>query len=251
LPDIVLEPSARKEIGIGSMLYSPNVNTLAQQITDRGSNWSRPRAERSSQATSRGGQLFGTPDQTIYLHPNEPYSSVIDVLRDKAVGLTISPTGFISIRGVRSINYQSPPLFYIDGIESEGAFLNTHPRDLERIEIFRGASAAVFGVRGANGALVAYSKRRDYDAESTSSSVFMVKGLHASREFFQETEIAAAFDPLNEVKTAFWKPQLVAGEDGIASFQFFPLSGVTRYRIVIQGVSNNGKIGYAEFVIGN
>lgn len=250
-PEVSLNPSGRALSGAAPLAYNPNVSTLPQQITERGSNWSRPRAERSAQSPSRGGQLFGSPDQTIYVNDNEPYSEVIDVLRDKAVGLSISPSGFITIRGPSSIMYQSPPLFFVDGIESEGAFFGTHPRDIERIEIFRGASTAAFGARGASGALAAYTKRRDYQSEISSSNIFYVSGWHVPRQFNLDIDESLAFEALNTVKTAFWEPQLVAGEDGTASFRFVPLPGVTQYRIVIQGVGTNGKIGYAEFVIGN
>jgi len=250
-PEVSLSSSGRSETGVSPMVYNPNVNTLPQQITERGSNWSRPRAERPSQTPSRGGQLFGTPDQTIYVNDNEPYSEVIDILRDKAVGLSISPSGFITIRGPSSIMYQSPPLFFVDGIESEGAFFGTHPRDIERIEIFRGASTAAFGARGASGALAAYTKRRDYQSEIFSSNIFYASGWHVPRQFNKDIDESMAPETLNTVKTAFWEPQLVAGEDGTASFRFVPLPGVTQYRIVIQGMGENGKIGYAEFVIGN
>ena len=250
-PEVSLNSSGRALSAAAPLAYNLNVNTLPQQITEHGSSWSRPRAERSAQSPSRGGQLFGTPDQTIYINDNEPYSEVIDVLRDKAVGLSVSPSGFIIIRGASSIMYQSPPLFFVDGIESEGAFFGTHPRDIERIEIFRGASTAAFGARGASGALAAYTKRRDYESEISSSNIFFVSGWQTPRQFSKDMNQPLAFETLNPVKTAFWEPQLVAGEDGTASFRFVPLPGVTQYRIVIQGVGTNGKIGYAEFVIGN
>lgn len=251
VPEVLLAPAARQDPALDAFNYIPNSNTYAQQITDRGPDWSRPRAERSGTASARGGQLFGTPDQTIYVEEKEAYTSVIELLRDKAIGLTISPSGFVSIRGVRSINYQSPPLFFVDGVESEGAFFSLHPNDIERIEIFRGASTAAFGARGANGALAAYTKRRDFQAESTPASIFQVRGFHVPMQFPVLPEKATAFDQINTTHTAFWEPNLRTNEEGLANFQFFPLPGVTQYRIVIQGVSEDGKIGYAEFVIGN
>ncbi len=251
VPEVVLAPSARLDPAIDEMVYNPNANTMAQQITDRGLDWSRPRAERAGSAPVRGGQLFGTPDQTIFVDEKEAYTSMIDLLRDKAIGLTISPSGFVTIRGVRSINYQSPPIFFVDGVESEGAFFSMQPNDIERIEIFRGASTAAFGARGANGALAAYTKRRDYDAETTPASIFYIHGFHVPQQFPVFPENTNGFDQINSTQTAFWEPNLRTGDDGLANFQFFPLPGITKYRIVIQGVSEDGKIGYAEFVIGN
>lgn len=251
LPEVSLDTTGRADPGILPMEYVANVNTLMQQITERGDDWSRPRESRRGTQPARGGQLYGTPDQTIYINDNEPYSAILDVLRDKAIGLSISPTGFITIRGVTSINYQNPPLFIVDGVESEGAFLSLHPRDVERIEIFKGASTAAFGARGASGALVAYTKRRDFQDELLVSGKFVVNGLHKGLEFFAEPEVPASFDDINPVKTLFWEPLLKSGEDGVARFQFRPVPGVTQYRIIIQGVGENGKVGYAEFILGN
>lgn len=251
LPDVKLNASGRVDPGIAPMVFVPDANTLPQQITERGRNWSRPRTGRSSTQPERGGQLFGTPDQTIYLDNNEPYTSILEVLRDKAIGVNIAPSGFITIRGITSINYQNPPLFFVDGVESEGAFLSLHPRDVERIEIFKGASTAAFGARGASGALAAYTRRRDYQAELLSSSMFLVNGLHAPIAFQEEADLMAGFDNINKVKTLFWEPQLQSGQEGVANFQFRLAPGVSQFRIIIQGVGENGKIGYAEFILGN
>ncbi|HSV87817.1 MAG TPA: Plug domain-containing protein [Bacteroidales bacterium] len=251
IPEITLNTTARSDQGVGPVIFVPNVYTLPKKITERGSSWRRPRAERSERETPMSVQLFGAPDQTIYINPDEHYTRVIDILRDKAKGLTVSPSGFIMIRGASSIMHQSQPLFFVDGIESQAAFLGTHPRDIERIEIFRSASAAVFGARGAAGALVAYTRKHTFESEQTAQNIFSVSGIHEPRKFFQETEKPIVFNEIYPVKTAFWEPMLVTDKNGKASFRFSTLPGVTQYRIVIQGVGNNGKVGFAEFVIGN
>lgn len=251
VPEVELDQTGRLDQGIPPLVFTPKANTPLQQITERGKDWRRPRTGRSGTPPERGGQLYGTPDQTIYIDSNEPYTNILDVLRDKAIGLSISPSGFITIRGITSINYQNPPLFIVDGVESEGAFSSLHPRDVERIEIFRGASTAAFGARGAAGALVAYSKRRDFQAELLLSSMFLVNGFHVAESFRPETEPLSGFDSMNKVKTAFWEPLLKSGEDGTATLQFRPIPGLSQYRIVIQGVGENGKVGYAEFILGN
>jgi len=251
LPEVKLNTSARIGEGVKPFTYTPNLHTLRKKITDRGNDWRRPSADRPGRTTTVSGQLFGTPDQTIYISPDEPYSKVIDVLRDKVRGLTVSPSGFITMGGVTSIMHQSQPLFFVDGIESQVAFLGTHPREIERIEIFRGASTAVFGARGAAGALVAYTRQHAFELKAPSQNIFSVAGLHVPRQFIQETQQPVSFDMLYPVKTAFWEPNLITDPDGKANFSLLTIAGVTQYRIVIQGVGNNGKVGFAEFVIGN
>ena len=251
LPEVLLDTTGRVEQGIPPLVFVPRANTLMQQITERGEDWSRPGLALGGSAPGRGGQLFGTPDQTIFINDNEPYTSLIEILRDKAIGVSVSPNGFITIRGATSINYQNAPLFFVDGIESQGTFYSLHPRDVGRIEIFRGASTAVFGARGAAGAVAAYTRKRDYESESMDSNMFLVNGFHVPVEFYNEASAMVQPDSINTVKTVFWKPMLIIGEDGAASFRFRPLPGVTQYRIIIQGVGKDGKVGYAEFILGN
>lgn len=231
--------------------YEMNPLTKPQQITARGRDWSRVRTPRDPEAVSGSNSPYGRPDQTIYVDQNQPYASVLDILRDKAIGLIISPAGNITVRGPTSIQNQQPPIFIIDGVESQGAFMGAHVRDIERIEVFRGASTAAFGSRGASGALVAYTKRRDFDEETSPQHMFLIAGLHAPREFYTGFEMPLTRLEDNQVKTIMWEPGLVTGVDGLASFQFLPPSGVGRYRIVIQGIGKDGKVGFGEFLIGN
>ncbi|MFO7997430.1 MAG: TonB-dependent receptor plug domain-containing protein, partial [Bacteroidales bacterium] len=231
--------------------YEMNPLTKPQQMTARGRDWSRVRTQRDSESASGSNSPYGRPDQTIYVDQNQPYASVLDILRDKAIGLIISPAGHITVRGPSSIQNQQPPIFIIDGVESQGAFMGAHVRDIDRIDVFRGASTAAFGSRGASGALVAYTKRRDFNEETSPQHMFLVAGLHAPRAFCTDFEMPIPRLEDQQVKTITWEPNLVTGLDGLASFQFLPPSGVGRYRIVIQGIGKDGKVGFGEFLIGN
>jgi hypothetical protein len=231
-------------------VFAQNIMTRPQQVTSRGQQWSRVRQQREG-AGSGQASAYGRPDQTIYVDQNQPYSSVLEILRDKAVGVTISGSGNVTVRGPSSINYQGPPLFIVDGVESQGGFMGVHPRDIERIEIFRGASTAAFGMRGAQGVFVAYTKSRDYESELGGQNVFLIAGLHAPREFY--TDFGMPFPQIDDhqVKTILWEPELTTNAEGLANFQFLPAGGISQYRVVIQGVSKSGKIGFGEFLIGN
>jgi TonB-linked SusC/RagA family outer membrane protein len=66
--------------------------------------------------------------------------------------------GTIQIRGMSSLNSGNGPLYVIDGILSDDAgFLN--PQDIATIEVLKdAASAAIYGVRGANGVILITTK---------------------------------------------------------------------------------------------
>src|SRR5690606_26172740 len=60
------------------------------------------------------------------------------------------------------------PLYVIDGIQQDaGQFNNLAPNDIESITVLKDASAAIYGVRAANGVVVVTTKRGSLNTEST------------------------------------------------------------------------------------
>ncbi|MBI1225779.1 MAG: SusC/RagA family TonB-linked outer membrane protein [Bacteroidetes bacterium] len=65
----------------------------------------------------------------------------------------------ISIRGTNTLG-NSSPLVVIDGIpDRDGGFGRLNPADIENITVLKDASAAIYGARAANGALLITTKR--------------------------------------------------------------------------------------------
>jgi TonB-linked SusC/RagA family outer membrane protein len=92
-------------------------------------------------------------------------TSLADALEGQIAGVQavtdggdpLSP-GTIQIRGMSSLNSGNGPLYVIDGILNDNAsFLN--PQDIATIEVLKdAASAAIYGVRGANGVILITTK---------------------------------------------------------------------------------------------
>jgi TonB-linked SusC/RagA family outer membrane protein len=92
-------------------------------------------------------------------------TSLADALEGQIAGVQavtdggdpLSP-GTIQIRGLSSLNSGNGPLYVIDGILNDDAsFLN--PQDIASIEVLKdAASAAIYGVRGANGVILITTK---------------------------------------------------------------------------------------------
>jgi TonB-linked SusC/RagA family outer membrane protein len=60
------------------------------------------------------------------------------------------------------------PLYVIDGIQKDaGQFNNISPNDIESINILKDASAAIYGVRAANGVVVVTTKRGKLNSKNT------------------------------------------------------------------------------------
>jgi len=249
-PDVSLENIISGGDAPEMLPLKPNVLTRHQKVTERGSDWRRIRPERQTRDREVvRSSPYGNPDQVISPDRNITYSSIIDLLRDRSTGLSFSPDGNIVIRGPSSIGFQAPPLYIVDGVESQGAFESLDVRDVERIEIFKGGSAAVFGARGVNGALVAYTRRGEVLEQVTSENQFLIGGLHAPAEFILDMDfVSQEPDPQRPI-TLHWQPKLQMEEDGVGSFRFFPHKSSGQYRIVIQGIGENGKIGYGVFML--
>ncbi len=86
---------------------------------------------------------------------------VTGVIAKQSSGEPGSDGSQILVRGVSTFNGSSSPLFVIDGIvrsQYDFAFLN--PNEVESVNILKDASsAAIFGVKGANGVILVTTKR--------------------------------------------------------------------------------------------
>ena len=93
-------------------------------------------------------------------------SDPVELIVGKVAGLNIdgsstSPhsTSSFQIRGATSITGGNSPLIFIDGIAG-GNMNNVAPQDIESITVLKdGASAAIYGTRGANGVILITTKQ--------------------------------------------------------------------------------------------
>jgi TonB-linked SusC/RagA family outer membrane protein len=104
------------------------------------------------------------------------HSSLAQKLQGKVAGLQIRQNGgqpgefntMINVRGYGT------PLFVIDGIARDGAseFQRLNPEDIESISVLKDASAAIYGIRAANGVIIVTTKRGQ-----TGKTVFNYNGV--------------------------------------------------------------------------
>ena len=99
-----------------------------------------------------------------------PTNNVFEALQGRAAGVDIRSNerpgeiGSIYIRGQRSLNASSAPLYVVDGIpmmgDMTGGIESLNPQDIESIEILKDASStAIYGSRGANGVILVTTKK--------------------------------------------------------------------------------------------
>jgi TonB-dependent SusC/RagA subfamily outer membrane receptor len=84
------------------------------------------------------------------------YSTIYEMLRNQP-GVVVNGKSVI-IRGINSINSSTEPLYVVDG-NAVQTIENIQPREVKSIEILKGASAAIYGTRGANGVIMITLKK--------------------------------------------------------------------------------------------
>lgn len=86
------------------------------------------------------------------------YSNMIDAIVNSSPSITYSGGGII-IRGEGSLLGSNYALILVDGMESNMSQLSAlPPSDVKSIDILKGGSAAIYGVRGANGVVIITTK---------------------------------------------------------------------------------------------
>lgn len=231
--------------------FEPGIYTRENRITSRGENWRRASGVsdspyQSSQERNTTIQLYGTPDQTIYIdYDSQTGNDLYDLLRRRASGINFEG-GTVRMRGASGI-----PMFKLDGTTiAANTFFNLYPISIERIEIFRGPSTSIFGVQGGAGVIVAYSRRAGYSGIQDEIQLSLL-GFHRPRDYSEV--LSTFFDiaaPEEEIeKTVYWSPDLRSDENGRINLRFPLSSGIERLILTIEGAGVDGGIGFAEIVL--
>lgn len=223
--------------------------------------------ERTRQAIT-----YGEPDYTVKGADLQIASAgnIVPALQGRIPGLQVVPfwdeNGFqrykIRIRGgMSSFGYggTTEPLLIVDGIPlADGGFIADqlaaiNPTSIERIEVITKANPA-FGVRGTNGVIAVYTngsgKLQQLGKDKVLSKKvqsLVVSGYSPAMKF-----VAPRYDAPNENgadyrSTLYWNPNLeLRAANGSGHFDFFAADLPTWYRIVVEGVTQNGETIHAE-----
>lgn len=102
--------------------------------------------------------------EDIEKHPNVPIEKL---LQAKYTGLEVTRAHdgsiAVQIRGSHSFVGTDAPLYVLDGMPLEpgagGALTGIDPYSIESIKVFKGADAAIYGIRGMNGVIAVTTKK--------------------------------------------------------------------------------------------
>src|SRR5690606_15566278 len=152
-----------------------------------------------------------------------------------------------------------PMQVVMDGMFMEGdALAMINPFDVETIEVLRGiGNTAVYGSRGGGGVIIITTKRGDgggYNRDLYTPGIVThsPQGYYEVREFYVP-DYQAPVDSLAGMRdlrtTIHWAPNIITGQDGAASFAFYTAETPGTYRIVVEGLDTDGRLGRAVHYI--
>ncbi len=193
-------------------------------------------------------KLHDRADNVVYF--DDPsfssYSSVMDALKGRVPGLSVGNNG-TQLRGPSSIMLSNEPLYLVDGVETDFNGANSiNVNDVERVEILKGPSAAIYGMRAANGVIAIYTKRGFFYKRGEIR--FKMLGYHTPKKFYSPKYQATNSDngAPDLRKTVYWNPKVKTDKNGKAHIRFFQSDIVDDFEIVIEGMDNKGTFGYKK-----
>jgi TonB-dependent SusC/RagA subfamily outer membrane receptor len=169
----------------------------------------------------------------------------VQVVRDAEV----QNSYVVKIRNASSFQSSTQPLYLIDGLPLEdldgNALLNLSPLDVARIEILKGASTSMYGVRGGNGVIAIYTRKgasKDPQTATIGMKSMKLPGFQYPRDFYSPVYDVKKDEPArpDQRATLYWAPLLYTDENGKVSVSFFNSDSATKMQVIIEGVSSSG-----------
>ena len=148
--------------------------------------------------------------------------------------------------------FNNSPLYIVDGKPTfdNNVVLSLPTEQVDRIEVFNTAEQLQrFSLMGRDGVISIYTKSNNLNLPNLSDSVIPFQGILADREFYQPQ-----FNlPTNRPKPAFrprlyWKSDIKTDASGKAHFTFKNADDITKYRIVVEGITTYGLPGVGEAI---
>ena len=177
-----------------------------------------------------------TAEELMTPHPR----SLTDML-ERFPGVYISGDS-VMLSGIKN------ELFFLDDIPTTFEDVrNINIDEIDEIEVIKDASAAVFGMKGANGAILIMTKRGEITRPELVRNVVRVSplGYQQLKHFYPvcyDTEEKQNSVLEDNRSTLYWNPCVPITDNGEASFDFYTSDNDTPYTILVQGVSADGRI---------
>lgn len=197
-------------------------------------------------------RLYNRPDNRIILDSipgGASALSIFDLIR-RVPGVQVFgtfPNQSAVIRGFSSLRGSNEAFYLLDGVPTDVQLINSvNINDVYYIDVLKGPSAAIFGSRGAGGAIAVYT-RRGTNTLSVTQRMGITNithpGYYQAREFYSpryDIEKPEHIKP-DFRSTLHWEPTIVFDESGTAEVEFYTSDEKANYDIRVEGITATGQ----------
>jgi hypothetical protein len=208
----------------------------------------------SYSANLNGG---GHADQVIDGNKLDGCISLLYCLIGKISGVIFRDGMAYSTRTGAKLGGTSPAMaLIIDGDVLDGVSLNDiNASDINSIEVLRsGAYLAIYGSNAPGGALVITTRHGSANNYVTTESPsgllpYRFQGFYKAKAFYSPKYNGPKTDaqPRDLRSAIYWNPNIITGADGKASFEYFNNDTKGTYKVVVEGIDDNGSLGRVVF----
>jgi TonB-dependent SusC/RagA subfamily outer membrane receptor len=209
-------------------------------------------AKEQKDKEENSNELHGIYREPDFVLPSSEFPEgsrdIVDVMKGRIPGVNVYGNQII-IRGPNTLTGSNQPLFLVDGVPTRDieGIRSIPVEDIDRVEVLKGPSAAIYGMRGANGVIAIYTKRGHFMKRGVIE--FEMMGYSTPRNFYQPK-----YSPENEPEsnyTVYWHPVILTDSSGTASVLLDkpPIKG--DYRFIVEGVSYMGHVGVMNEIVNN
>jgi hypothetical protein len=204
--------------------------------------------------------IYGDPDESVHMEDYIKLPAVEELFYElvKSVLIKRKRNNNFELQIIdpaTKIPVPYKPLFLVDGVpvhDINPVIIYMDPVNIEKIDVV--TSRFVQGNESYYGIINMVTKQADYNHFDLPS--------YAVRKPFRFFQVPYAFNSpdyssVNDSirshpdfrNLLYWDPEVITGNNGEASVSFYTADDISDYRIVIQGLSENGLAGYQEAVI--
>ncbi|MBD1392122.1 hypothetical protein [Mucilaginibacter glaciei] len=209
------------------------------------------KAKRSkSQLLTRSSNLHGAgnADQVLMGDKLVGCVNIADCLRGKLFGVTFKADG-TPVNTSRGVNRDM--VIIVDGVQLPGSELNNVVADnvLSIETLITAGSRSIYGASVEGGALIITNKIGSEGKFVTSEIAkgiitYPFKGFHVARKYYAPKYAAGQNTGTPNLRSGiYWKPDITTDSEGKFSVDYFNGDTKGTYRIVLEGLDDNGKLG--------
>ena len=201
--------------------------------------------------------FFGVPDEKYFLDDFTRFPTMEEVLREYVRGVMVRrrDKGFhfrMLDKLVPNTFYKTDPLVLLDGIPvfNVDKIMAIDPLKVKKVELL--SSWYLLGTMNFTGIVSFSTYKNDLAGFEPDPRVLVMQyeGVQAQREFYapkydNQADLSSRLPDFRNL--LHWAPNIVTDQTGKAQIQFFTSDQVGSYKVVVQGITENGVAGSKTF----